>query len=155
MDRPRVRLAETTGSSTAYPPTAHSSPCDIFSCRYNDFSVEPHRMATLDASLGAIMAKRGELSGRGPSGSTSEAGIVLSAKRCANCSIERAGASPSLKGWHQLLKLLHCQTRQIQKLLLSGSVLRSSMRSLTLSQLSFSLSIPSTGIKSIIVISLQ
>src|SRR5690348_2877026 len=51
---------------------------------------------TLNASLGAIMAKRGELSGGGPSGSTGEAAIVLSAKRCAKCSIERAGASASL-----------------------------------------------------------
>src|SRR5204862_5118676 len=51
---------------------------------------------TLDASLGTIMAKRGGLSGLCTSGSTSEAAIVLSAKRCAKCSIERAGASPSL-----------------------------------------------------------
>src|SRR5205085_12603098 len=64
---------------------------------------------TLDASIGAIMAKRGELSGlcapgstseaaigRSSSGSTGGAAIVLSANRCAKCSIERAGASPSL-----------------------------------------------------------
>lgn len=51
---------------------------------------------TLDASLGAIMAKRGGLSWLGASCPSSSGGTMLSANRCANSSIDRAGASPSL-----------------------------------------------------------
>src|SRR5207253_1755467 len=50
----------------------------------------------LDASFGAIMAKRGGGSWLTGSSSTSSAGTWLSPNRSAKCSIERAGASPRL-----------------------------------------------------------
>src|SRR5450755_134659 len=67
----------------------------IFSCRYNSFSVEP-RLWGAGCAVQCRHDKRGMLSRLCASGPSDSAVTMLSANRCANCSIERAGASPSL-----------------------------------------------------------